>query len=143
MANKAEHKALQSRLESDGVRYALASYVDMHGVSKSKMVPIAHLDRMMGGSELCTGAALDGVPQDISDEEVSPHPDPDSVIICPWQPDVAWFASDLYCEGKPFEPCSRQIFKRVLAQAADMGYRFNFGIEPELFLLKDLSLIHI
>ena len=73
MANKAEHKALQSRLESDGVRYALASYVDMHGVSKSKMVPIAHLDRMMGGSELCTGAALDGVPQDISDEEVSPH----------------------------------------------------------------------
>ena len=137
MANKAEHKALQSRLESDGVRYALASYVDMHGVSKSKMVPIAHLDRMMGGSELCTGAALDGVPQDISDEEVSPHPDPDSVIICPWQPDVAWFASDLYCEGKPFEPCSRQIFKRVLAQAADMGYRFNFGIEPELFLLKD------
>ena len=91
----------------------------------------------MGGSELCTGAALDGVPQDISDEEVSPHPDPASVIICPWQPDVAWFASDLYCEGKPFEPCSRQIFKRVLAQAADMGYRFNFGIEPELFLLKD------
>lgn len=131
------HQQLQQSLQARGVKYALASYVDMHGVAKSKMVPIAHLSRMMGGSELCTGAALDGVPQDISDEEVSPIPDPDSVIICPWRPDVAWFASDLHCEGQPFEPCSRQIFKRVLAQAADMGYQFNFGIEPELFLLKD------
>ena len=130
-------KSLQKSLESKGVRYALASYSDMHGVPKSKVVPISHLERMMGGSELCTGAALDGVPQDISDEEVSPHPDPDSVMILPWQPDVAWFASDLFCEGKPFEPCNRTIFKRILAEAKEMGYRFNFGIEPEFFLLKE------
>ena len=91
----------------------------------------------MGGSELCTGAALDGVPQDVSDEEVSPHPDADSVIVCPWQPDVAWFASDLFCEGEAFEPCSRQIYKKVLASARKMGYQFNFGIEPELFLLHE------
>jgi len=129
-------KALGSQLNAQGVKYALASYVDIHGVCKSKMVPISHLNRMMGGSELCTGAALDGVPQDVSDEEVSPRPDPDSMIICPWQPDVAWFASDLYCGGEIFEPCSRQIFKRVLSDASAMGYRFNFGIEPELFLLR-------
>lgn len=127
---------LQKKLESKGVKYALASYVDVHGVCKSKVVPISHLQRMMGGSELCTGAALDGVPQDVSDEEISPHPDPDSVIICPWEPEVAWFASDLFCEGEAFEPCSRQIFKRVLADAEKSGYRFNFGIEPELFLLR-------
>lgn len=129
--------ALKDSLEAQGVRYALAGYVDMHGVSKAKVVPIAHLERMMGGSELCTGAALDGVPQDVSDEEVSPHPDPGSVVILPWRKDVAWFASDLWCEGKPFEPCNRTIFKKVLAQAAEMGYRFNFGIEPEFFLLRE------
>ena len=113
---------LKSTLEQQGVRYCLPSYVDIHGVSKSKFVPIAHFDRMMSGSELCTGAALDGVPQDVSDEEVSSHPDPESLIVLPWRKDVAWFASDLWCEGKPFEPCSRNIFKSVLAQAADMGY---------------------
>lgn len=132
-----DHAALKASLTEHGVRYALAAYSDMHGVSKSKVVPLSHLDRMMGGSELCTGAALDGVPQDVSDEEVSPRPDPDSLIVLPWNREVAWFASDLYCEGKPFEPCNRQIFKRVLAQAADMGFRFNFGIEPEFFLLQD------
>ena len=49
----------------------MASFSDMHGVSKTKMVPLSHLDQMMEGSELYTGAALDGVPQDVSDEEVS------------------------------------------------------------------------
>ncbi len=130
-------RQLQRDLIERGVKYAFASYSDLHGVCKSKTVPIAHLERMMNGSELCTGAALDGVPQDVSDEEVSPHPDPASLIVCPWRPDVAWFASDLYLEGEAFEPCSRQIFKRVLAKAAAMGYRFDFGIEPELFLLRD------
>ena len=127
---------LQKDLIAQEVKYALASYVDIHGVSKSKTVPIDHLNRMMGGSELCTGAALDGVPQAVSDEEISPHPDPDSVVVCPWQPDVAWFASDLYLHGKPFEACSRNIFKHTLAKADAMGYRFNFGIEPELYLLQ-------
>ena len=90
----------------------------------------------MAGSELCTGAALDGVPQEVNDEEVSSRPDPASAIVLPWRKDVAWFASDLWCDGKPFEPCSRNIFKGVLGQAAAMGYTFNFGIEPEFFLLK-------
>ena len=130
-------QGLKDSLSQRGVKYCLPSYVDIHGVSKSKFVPIEHFDRMMNGSELCTGAALDGVPQDVSDEEVSSRPDPKSVIILPWRKDAAWFASDLWCEGKPFEPCSRNIFKGVLAQAAEMGFTFNFGIEPEFFLLKE------
>ena len=127
---------LKESLKERGVRYCLPSYVDIHGVSKSKFVPIEHFDRMMAGSELCTGAALDGVPQEVNDEEVSSRPDPASAIVLPWRKDVAWFASDLWCDGKPFEPCSRNIFKGVLGQAAAMGYTFNFGIEPEFFLLK-------
>lgn len=59
---------LKSFLIESEVRFLLPSYVDMHGVSKSKMVPMSHFDRAMAGSELCTGAAVEGVPQDISDE---------------------------------------------------------------------------
>ena len=130
-------QALKKKISDAGVKYLLPSYVDMHGASKSKMVPIDHFDRMMSGSELCTGAALDGVPQIISDEEVAAHPDPDSCHILPWQRDVAWFASGLWCEGKPFEPCSRNILKRVLADAASMGYGINLGFEAEFFVFRD------
>ncbi len=128
---------LKQSLLSQNIKYLLPSYVDMHGVPKTKMVPIAHLERMMGGSELFTGAALDGVPQDVSDEEVAAHPDPESCMIVPWRDDCAWFSSDLWTEGKPFEPCNRGILKRVLAQAADMGYRVNCGIEPEFYVFAD------
>jgi len=94
---------------------------------------------MLASSELYTGAALDGVPQDINDEEVASHPDPAPCIALPWQRDGAWFASDLWCEGKPFEPCSRNILKRALAKARDMGFRLNCGMEAEFFVLRDVE----
>src|SRR5210317_2024628 len=128
---------LKQSLLQQNIKYLLPTYVDMHGVPKTKMVPIAHLERMMGGSELFTGAALDGVPQDVSDEEVAAHPDADSCMIVPWRDDCAWFSSDLWCEGKPFEPCNRGILKKVLAQAADLGYRVNCGIEAEFYVFAD------
>lgn len=123
-------------LKAQGVKYCIASYVDMHGVSKSKMVPIAHGADMMAGSEMFTGAALDGVPQEVHDEEVACHPDPDSCIILPWQKDVAWFASDLWCGGQEFEPCSRNILGRQMAAAKEMGYTMNLGMEAEFFVFR-------
>lgn len=132
-----EIETLRSHLSSNGVAYLMASFADMHGVSKTKMVPLSHIDQMMAGSELYTGAALDGVPQDVSDEEVSAHPDPQSCIILPWQTNVAWFASNLWCEGKPFDACSRNILARATQAAADMGFVMNLGMEAEFYVLKD------
>ncbi|MBC6418853.1 MAG: type III glutamate--ammonia ligase [Prochloron sp. SP5CPC1] len=131
---------LQSRkhtLQEQGVKYAMASFVDLHGMCKGKVVPIGHFDRMMQGSELFTGAALDGVPQEINDDEVATMPDPDSATVLPWNSEVVWFASDLYLSGQPFEACCRTILKNALKQAAEMGYRFNLGIETEFFIFKD------
>lgn len=132
-----EIDALKISLEKQGVKYALASYVDLHGMCKAKMVPISHIGQMMGGSELFTGAALDGVPQEVSDEEVAAMPDPATATVLPWNSEVVWFASDLHLKGQPFEACCRTILKQVLAQAAEMGYTFNLGIETEFFILKD------
>ncbi len=129
--------ASMEALAARGVRYLLPSYVDLHGVSKSKMVPLDHHDRMMAGSELCTGAALDGVPQEVSEEEVAAHPDAASCRVLPWAPSVAWYASDLWCRGAPFEACSRNILKRQVARAAALGLKMNLGIEAEFFVLRD------
>jgi glutamine synthetase len=132
-----ELQALKTSLQDQGVKYALASFVDIHGMCKAKAVPLAHFGQMMAGSELFTGAALDGVPQDVSDEEVAAHPDPTSATILPWNPEMVWFASDLYLKGEPFTACCRSILKQVLADAAAMGFQFNLGIETEFFILKE------
>lgn len=127
---------IKTDLQQKGVRYALASFVDLHGMAKAKAVPLPHLGQMARGSELFTGAALDGVPQEVSDDEVAAVPDAASLTILPWQKEVAWFASDLHLGGEPFAACSRNVLHRVRAEAAAMGYRFNLGIETEFFVLK-------
>jgi glutamine synthetase len=132
-----ELEALKTSLQEQGVKYALASFVDIHGMCKAKVVPLSHFGQMMAGSELFTGAALDGVPQDVSDEEVSARPDPNSATVLPWNSEMAWFASDLYLKGQPFSACCRSILKQGLAEAARMGFTFNLGIETEFFILKE------
>ena len=134
-----ELQSLKSTLEAQGIKYALASFVDIHGMCKAKAVPLSHFGQMMEGSELFTGAALDGVPQDVSDEEVAAMPDPATATVLPWKPEVVWFASDLYLKGKPFDACCRGILKKVLAEAATMGFGFNLGIETEFFMLKETT----
>src|SRR5260221_1219338 len=108
-------------LQEQGVRYGLASYVDIHGRPKCKAVPIAHFEQMFCGSELFTDAALDGVPQEVNDDEASAHPDFERAMILPWQPDTMWIPSDLFLNGGPFESCSRPILNRVLAQPTLLG----------------------
>jgi glutamine synthetase len=129
-------ETLARTLREQGVKYCLASYVDLHGIPKCKAVPIGHLSRMLMGSEMFTGAALEGVPQAVNEDEVAAYPDPTSAIVLPWNPQVAWFASDLYLHGSPFEACSRGILKRALARAAEMGFRFNLGIETEFCIFR-------
>ncbi len=128
--------ALELKLKSEGVKYLMASYVDMHGVSKAKLVPTPHFAHMMAGSEMFTGAALDGVPQSVHEDEVAAHPDAASCTILPWDRSVAWFASDLWFQGAPFRACSRGILKRQMKAAAGLGYRFNLGMEAEFYVLR-------
>lgn len=75
--------ALRRRLVERDVRYAMPVCVDVHGVPRTKAVPIEHLDRMLQGSELFTGAALDGLGQGPHDDELAAHPDAGALCVLP------------------------------------------------------------
>ena len=64
-------KAKKRELIEKGVKYCLAAYVDVHGVPKAKAVPVEHFERMMRGSELFTGAAIDGLGQGPNEDELA------------------------------------------------------------------------
>lgn len=134
----ADLSTLEARLADQGVKYCLPAFVDMHGVPKTKLVPIDHAVSMCKGSELFTGAALDGVPQDVSDNEVCAVADAAlGGFALPYQRDVAWFPASLYLNGEPFEACSRQIYARAAQSARDMGLMMKLGIEAEFFVFKE------
>ncbi len=52
---------LSKTLADQGVRYVFGFYVDVHGVPKSKCVPVTSLESMADGSELYTVGALEGM----------------------------------------------------------------------------------
>jgi glutamine synthetase len=131
-----EHDAKREELRKKGVRYVLAAYTDIHGVGKAKCVPIDHFATMMRGSELFTGAALDGLGQEPSDDELSVRPDLERIVILPWRPDVAWAPGFLYYHGEPWPMCSRVVLQRAVDRAAALGYGFNLGIETEFYLVR-------
>ena len=128
--------AKRTELEQAGVKYVLASFVDVHGIPKSKMVPIAHFDRMMNGSELFTGAALDGLGQSPSDDELSVKPDLNAITVLPWEPILAWAPGFLHYHNEPWPMCSRTVLDRQRTRAAGKGLVLNLGIETEFFLLE-------
>ena len=127
---------LQRSLQERGVKYCIGAYVDIHGVPKAKVVPLSHLRQMAGGSERYTGYALDGLGQEPNDDEITSVPDLNQVIQLPWEPKVAWMPADNYYQGAPYALNTRVALKEVLAQAAEMGFGFNLGVECEIYVLK-------
>src|SRR5581483_1364694 len=126
----------RDELRERGVRHCLAAFVDAHGVPKAKAVPIEHFRRMMSGSELFTGAAVDGLGQGPADDELSVRPDLDAVAVLPWEPTVAWAPGCLYFHGEPYPMDARYVLRRQVERAAGLGLVFNLGIETEFFLVQ-------
>ncbi len=119
-----------------GVKYCFSSYVDVHGIPKGKTVPIDHFERMMRGSELFTGAALDGLGQGPQDDELAIHPDPNAIQQLPWRPEVAWAPGNLMYHDQPWPMCSRTVLARQVERARKLGLQFNLGIECEIYLVR-------
>ncbi len=127
---------IKADLIARGVKYCMPAYVDVHGIPKSKSVPISHFERAFRGSELFTGAALEGLGQETHEDELALHPDPASITQLPWLPSVAWMPGNLKFHDDPWPMCSRTVLKRQLDRAEKLGFRFNLGVECEFFLVR-------
>ncbi|NMI02335.1 hypothetical protein, partial [Pseudonocardia acidicola] len=124
-------------LADRGVEFVFGFYVDVHGVPKSKCVPLASLPAMAAGSELYTVGALEGM------GELGPHedecqglPDLDRMIVLPWDERFAVVPAELHLHGRPYEQDSRNALLRQVAAARELGLVANVGIEPELYVIR-------
>ncbi|WP_249012336.1 type III glutamate--ammonia ligase [Conexibacter sp. DBS9H8] len=119
-----------------GIEFLFAQFVDMHGKPNAKLVPATHLDALLTEGAGFAGAAAGAIAQTPADPDISAVPDPASLTILPWQPNVARFACNLQVEGEPWPYCPRTILSRALARAASAGYELKVGAELEYFLLR-------
>lgn len=130
----------KSELIERGVTTLFGAYVDIHGVPKSKAVPIDHFDDYVGGSELYTVGALEGMGElGPNEDECVGVPDLESMTVLPWDSRYAVAAADLMFHGKPYDHDSRWVLKQQMQAAKEAGFIPNMGVEPEIYVLRDVD----
>ncbi len=136
--NKKKIPEVQKRLEKAGVKYVLSSWIDLHGIPKTKPVPMSDFkDLCMGKGPQFAVHSISYVPElSPADSDQVMVPDLDAVYICPWDKTMAIIFADLYWEGAPYNVCPRQALKRAIQEADKAGFVGYAGIEPEFIAMR-------
>lgn len=118
------------------IKYFLISFVDLFGVLRSKLVPARAIGEMQKNGAGFAGFAtwLDMTP---ADTDMFAIPDPDSLIILPWNTEVGWLASDLWMDGKPVDASPRIMLKKQIEKLSKRNLKMKSGVECEYFLLSE------
>jgi glutamine synthetase len=132
-----------------GIRFVRFELPDMHGGSRSKLVPLEHAFgyakdglNMYGGTGVLDTRS-DVVPATLYNEEVGYgdqrlRPDPATAAIVPWAEATGRFICDSWWDdGRPLAALPRHVFHRVLDRCRAMGYEPVMGFEPEFYLLHE------
>src|ERR1700744_2474848 len=137
MASDTALAHLKAELIEQGVQFLFGAYTDVHGVPKSKCVPVGHLEDYARGSELYTVGALEGMGElGPNEDECVGIPDLGALTVLPWDRRYAVAPANLWLHDQPYSHDFRRLLQDQLAAAAALGFRVNMGVEPELYVLR-------
>lgn len=148
---------LVARLRQQGVRTLIMGGSDTHGVFRGKRIPIDQVAGVLAhGMPLCDvfwvlhvdESALVPRPdghRGYFPTEAAGYPDivgvPDlsTARIVPWQADAALMLADWHLPhgGGPVPIAPREVLRRVIARAGEMGFTPMSALELEFYLLRE------
>ena len=119
------------------VQFIRLQFTDIFGQLKNVAITQSQLEKTLDNKCMFDGSSIEGYVR-INESVMYLRPDYDSFVILPWKDRVARMICDVYCaDGKtPFLGDPRNVLKKVIKEAADMGYTFNVGPECEFFLFQ-------
>jgi glutamine synthetase len=127
---------LAERAAADGVRFLLATFVDLVGKPCSKLVPVESVEMLQTEGVGFAGYAAGLFGQTPADPDVIVLPDPDSYTPLPFvRPGLALVHCDPTVNGAPWPFAPRLILRAVLDRLAAAGYTAQAGGEAEYFLV--------
>lgn len=128
---------LMDMVKEEGIEFIRLQFTDMFGTLKNMAITVGQLERALNHQCLFDGSLIEGFVK-MEEADLCLYPDLDTFRIFPWRPQqgkVARLICDVYRpSGEPFEGDPRFILKKVLKEAAKMGYTFYVGPECEFFL---------
>ncbi len=126
---------LESWAKERGVKQFMVNFTDILGMQRTKLVPVRAIGRMQKGGAGFAGFAggMDYLP---SHPDMLVVPDADSVVQVPWQKDLAWVPGNPVMRDEFSAQAPRNVLRKQIADAAELGLHFKMGVEPEFSLLN-------
>ena len=131
-----------STVKERGIRFIRLWFTDVQGFLKSFAITPAELELALEEGISFDGSAIDGFSRS-READMLAKPDPATFQILPWRNGDAGVAR-MFCdivtpEGEAFPGDPRQVLRRNLQRAADLGYSFYVAPEIEYFYFADAS----
>jgi glutamine synthetase len=130
---------LQTAKEND-VKFIRLWFTDIVGSLKGVAVTVEELESALTRGMGFDGSSIEGFARS-EESDMYALPDPTTFSILPWRPRTNAVAR-MFCDivtpdGKPFEGDPRNVLRRNLKRAADLGYTYYVAPELEYFYFKD------
>ncbi len=127
--------------EEKNVKFIRLQFTDILGIIKNVAITVDQLEDALDGEIMFDGSSIDGFTR-IQESDMYLKPDYDTFTTFPWRPSEGGAVARLICDvympdGTPFEGGPRNVLKRVLKEAEEMGYTMYLGPEPEFFLFEE------
>ena len=127
-------------LEERSIRFVRLWFTDVLGFLKSVAIAPAELDSAFAEGIGFDGSAIEGYAR-VTESDMLAKPDAATFAILPWRttaPGAARMICDITMpDGTPSQSDPRNVLKRTLQRAADMGFTCYTHPELEFFLFKN------
>ncbi|MCC8016139.1 MAG: type I glutamate--ammonia ligase [Clostridiales bacterium] len=127
--------------QEKNVEFVRLQFTDVFGLMKNVAITVLQLEKALENECMFDGSSIDGFVR-IDESDMYLHPDLDSWAIFPWRTFGGKTTGRLICSvymadnKTPFMGDPKNVLKKVMSEAAEMGYSFNVGPELEFFLFK-------
>ena len=126
-------------VEENNIHFIRLQFTDILGIPKNVSITSKQLEKALNNELMFDGSSIEGFVR-IEESDMYLYPDPDSFVIYPWRASeegsVARIICDIYnADQTPFAGDPRNVLRRALKEAADLGFTFNVGPEAEFFLV--------
>lgn len=138
------HRALSTRAtnaaaiseagKAKNLKFFQFSFVDLFGVQRSKLVPASRVAEIAEAGAGFAGFAAH-LDMDPTQGDLLAVPDPDTLTVLPWQPEVGWLSCNLVHNDSELGHGPRNVLRAVQEKIAAHGLQLRTGVECEFFLL--------
>ena len=129
-------------VEERDIRFIRLWFTDVLGILKSVAIAPAELESAFAEGIGFDGSSIEGLTR-VYEADMIAMPDPATFQILPWrgerQGTARMFCDILTPDGEPSLADSRNVLKRAMAKASDLGFTFYTHPEVEFYLFEDPS----